>query len=239
MHRRDVGGQRLEHPTRPIAMGALIALIFAALPAETKSNKDALEEQIKNDVTQIELLKQAAKKTQLVAQKIQELLPEILGFVGSDPAGGNGRTPSKRRDELAGLLAADLAGAGVNRSAGEIKKVAEAIVKGGQGAMDAAVQVVTLIAESSAGQVPTAPDFPKVTPGDLSNAARLSDAAAADFFSRLLGEQAAQRIAATNKAIDMAEAEIKSLKKQVAELDRDAHTLVPVVSNQTPTPRKP
>ncbi|MCM3877016.1 MAG: hypothetical protein NEA02_11430 [Thermoanaerobaculia bacterium] len=195
-----------------------VELQFAKLTHDAKGSKDALEEEIKALGSQILKLEQAAKKIEAVAQKMQELLPKIMAAVGSDPGAALRRAPSTAKESaFEALLKTELAKAGVSLSTKEIQSIAEAITKGGQAAMSAALQIVITIAEAGVGK---SPDFPKVLPADLSAAAQLPGAAAASFLSKRFSEQASQKIAETNQAIKTAQSQIKALKEQIKEIDR-------------------
>ena len=199
---------------------------YGKLIQEAKNNKQELEDQIKSLQNQILKLKEAAKKIQLVMQKLQELLPKIMGAVGSDPSGGKGRTTSNgQRDAFEALLKAELARAGMNKSAEELRKLAGEITKGGQGALGLALQIAISIADADAGKIPARPDFPKVTREDVSNAAPLRGSAAAAFFSSRFSIQAQERLAEISKAIDSAMAGIQSRKGQIAALEKEIDKL--------------
>jgi septal ring factor EnvC (AmiA/AmiB activator) len=199
---------------------------YAKLIQEAKNNKQKLEDQIKSLQNQITKLKETAKKIQLVMQKLQELLPKVVGAVGSDPHGGKGRTTSAgQRDSLEALLRVELARAGRNMSPEELRKLADEITKGGQGAMGLALQIVISIAGADRDNTPARPDFPKVTGEDVSNAAPLRGPAAAAFFSGRFSKQAQERLAEIDKAIDSALAGIQSRKEQIAALENEIEKL--------------
>jgi predicted nucleic acid-binding Zn-ribbon protein len=223
-----------------------IELQYAKLKQEAKNNQDALQDKIKEIDKAIERLKQVAKRIELLSQKIQELLPRIVGAVGSDSGAGIGRTPSTtERDRFAAMLAVELAKAGIGMSADQLQKTAEAIGRGGQGAMALAVYLTTEIAEANADKsvsgaatksarggsagAPSAAlqslaarqDFPRVSQGDVASAAQLPGSAAASYFANRFSGQAAERLAATNKAIDSEQQKKKALVNQVAALEKE------------------
>lgn len=191
---------------------------YAKLIRKEKDQKSALEDTIKDLDRQIQAVKEQIKKIQLVAQRIQELLPKILSAVGSDSGGVFGGAFSEaKRAQLEALLAAELSKAGVSLSAKEIQGIAAAITKGGQGGMSTALQIVITIAEAGAAR---SPDFPKVVAAEVSSAASLPGASAAAFFSSRFSDQASRRIQDFNRAIDSANAEKKTLKERIAALDK-------------------
>ncbi|MGA7992055.1 MAG: hypothetical protein WCC53_11520 [Thermoanaerobaculia bacterium] len=223
-----------------------LELMYAKLIQEAKGRKSALEDQIKNIDQQIGKLKQAARKIELLAQKIEELLPKIVGAVGKDPGTGKRRTPSTtERDQFAAMLAAELAKAGIDMPADQLQKTAAAIGKGGQGAMAMAVYLTTRIAEASAdksvsgaaaktatGRSPGAPsavlqspagrqDFPSVSQGDVASAAQMPASAAASYFANRFSGQAADGLAATDKAIGSEQQKKKALLDQIAALEKE------------------
>jgi hypothetical protein len=236
---------------------------YAKLIREAKNNRQEMEDQIRNLESSIEKLKQSARKIELVLQKLQELLPRIVGAVGSDPFGGKGRPASTGpRDAFEALLKAELARAGMNMSAEELRKLADEITKGGQGAMGVALQIVISIAQTSASRsLPgrdAGPGFPKVAPADLSAATPMRGSGAASYFASRFSKQAGDRLAETNAAISSAKQAIKSRKDQIAGLDKQIEklqqdrdkaiadlraqgqrALANALKSPTPTPRAP
>ncbi|MEO8054376.1 MAG: hypothetical protein ABI768_04440 [Acidobacteriota bacterium] len=152
---------------------------FAKLKKRAKDDIDALADKIKDMERQIAALKDQAKKIEQVAQKLEQLLPEIMAAVGSD-SGGMRRTPPATSDQLAALLAAERAKAGL----------------------------------------PETPGFPNLTPADLSTASSLKGSNAAAFLSNRIAQQASQKLAEIDKAIEAKRKEIASLKAQIVELDK-------------------
>jgi hypothetical protein len=64
-------------------LDAQIALFTEAV-ADARSDRDPLEEKIKQLQEQIDRMKEAAEKLQLIAAKMEELLPELMAFLGAD-----------------------------------------------------------------------------------------------------------------------------------------------------------
>jgi septal ring factor EnvC (AmiA/AmiB activator) len=130
-----------------------VDLEYAKLTQEVKKNIDALNAKIKEHEKKIEELKRTAEKIQIIEQKLGELLPKVVGAVGSDPDVGRRTAPSTgRRDQLAAQLASELAKAGMNLPADELHRISDAIGRGGQGGMAVALYLVISIAQTSAAE---------------------------------------------------------------------------------------
>ncbi len=119
---------------------------FAKLTQDARRNKGALEDKIKELERQIAKLKDDADKIARIARKIDDVLPKFMAALGSDTGGGNARTPSTKRDQLAAQLSAELAGQGLSLSPDELQGLVGALAKGGSAGMALAVQLVTTIA---------------------------------------------------------------------------------------------
>jgi septal ring factor EnvC (AmiA/AmiB activator) len=108
---------------------------YAKLLKSAKDKKAALEDKIKELERRIDALKAQAKKIELVAQKMDQLLPKIQATPGSGPAPSKGaRSSAARVDEVAALLSAELAKDGVQASPAEVRWAAEALGDGGPAA---------------------------------------------------------------------------------------------------------
>jgi septal ring factor EnvC (AmiA/AmiB activator) len=93
-----------------------IELQFAKLKKQVKDDIDALESKIKEIDRQIAALKEQARNIQLVAAKMEELLPKLMAGLGSD-SGGMRRTPPNG-GQIAALLASERAKAGLPATPG-------------------------------------------------------------------------------------------------------------------------
>jgi polyhydroxyalkanoate synthesis regulator phasin len=82
-----------------------------------------------------------------------------------------------------------------------------------------------LAAELTRAGVSMSQEFPKLLLADMSTAASLPGGTAVAFLSSRFGEQAAQKIAETNKTIDTLQAQLKALKEQLAALEKQVAKL--------------
>lgn len=99
---------------------------------EAKGKRDALEDEIKSIDGQIEKLKQAADKLARIGQKIEELMPRLLAALGSDENARRMPTPSTAKSgAFAAVLENELPKSGLRMSGDEIRKISDAIAKGG------------------------------------------------------------------------------------------------------------
>lgn len=144
-----VGRSPAPSATRPAAPDAILADVerqyasmeqsleveYAKLTKTAKDKKSALEDKIKELERRIDALKAQAKKIELVAQKMDQLLPKIQATTGpglGPPKGA--RSSAARVDEVAALLSAELAKDGVQASPAEVRWAAEALGDGGPAA---------------------------------------------------------------------------------------------------------
>ncbi len=195
---------------------------YAKLIQEASAEKSALGDKIKQIDRQIEALKNEIRRIELLQKKIEELLPKILAFVGSDSAGGFGAANAGRPVELTALLAGELGKAGVSIPPDQLAGTAAAITKGGPNGMAAAWGIVLQIARagSSTPRERLGPHaFPDVSSADLSNAASLPPGSATAFLLGRVSQQAAGEIKRLDDAIDSLRKESKRLAFEINTLE--------------------
>jgi septal ring factor EnvC (AmiA/AmiB activator) len=207
---------------------------YSKLIKEARDQQSAIEDKLRQIDRQVETLKNEVRRIELLQKKIEEVLPKILAFVGSDSA--LGAAPGARQAQVTALLSGELSKAGVSIPPDRLAQDAAAITKGGTSGLTVAWDLVLQIARagSPAPRARLGPHaFPEVSSFDLSNAAQMPPASAAAFLSSTVSRQASEEIRRLNGEIDSLRneskkltLEIKSLEAEIAKLEADKAKLI-------------
>lgn len=129
---------------------------FEKLKKECKNDIQALNDKIKELGDKADKLEEMAKKLQKIADKMETLIPELLQHVGEDPGTRNMCQGEYKNDfgsqadkAVFDILQRELKAAGIPIDATKLEDIANAITKGGQGAMALAMVVLFAVVEIS------------------------------------------------------------------------------------------
>jgi hypothetical protein len=129
---------------------------FEKLKKECKNDIQALNDKIKELGDKAKKLEEMADKLQKIADKMEKLVPELLMNVGADP-GTRQMCQGEYKNDFGSqadkavfeILNRELKEAGIPIDAKKLEDIANAITKGGQGAMALAMMVLFAVVELS------------------------------------------------------------------------------------------
>ena len=184
-----------------VGAGPVKAATTQALLQDVASSYDQMERNI--ELQFAKLMQEAKGQKQALEDKIKEIDRQIAAL--KEQARKIEQVAQKLEELLPRILAA------VGSDSGGMRRTPSA--KGDQLA-------ALLASERAKAGLPATPGFPNLTPADLSTASSLKGSNGAAFLSSRIAQQASEKIAEIDKAIEAKKKEIASLKAQIAELDK-------------------